>query len=105
MDGHDVRRVAFCAAWVIFGALYLTAWNFQFPTEIEKIMWRVASLVLTGGSLVAIVVVCFTSHLRAAGGVVQEESNGGSEDSPVLCISFRYRISGAPHGVAAFQPS
>jgi hypothetical protein len=34
-------------ASVIFGAVHCVAWNFQFATEIEKTLWRVASLVST----------------------------------------------------------
>ncbi|KAF8834548.1 hypothetical protein BDN67DRAFT_975948 [Paxillus ammoniavirescens] len=32
--------------WAIFGGLHLIAWDFQFPSQVEKIMWRVASLAL-----------------------------------------------------------
>jgi hypothetical protein len=34
-------------ASLVFGCLHLTAWNFAFPTRIEKILWRVASLFCT----------------------------------------------------------
>jgi hypothetical protein len=34
-------------ASVMFGAVHCVAWNFQFATEIEKTLWRVASLVST----------------------------------------------------------
>ncbi|KIJ10404.1 hypothetical protein PAXINDRAFT_86139, partial [Paxillus involutus ATCC 200175] len=37
---------AFFIVWVIFGGLHLIAWNFQFPTQAERIIWRVASLTL-----------------------------------------------------------
>ena len=42
---------ALLATWFIFGGLHLTAWNFPFVTEAEKITWRLASLVLTGAPL------------------------------------------------------
>jgi hypothetical protein len=29
---------------VIFGGIHLAAWNFDFPTGIEQLLWRVASL-------------------------------------------------------------
>lgn len=29
---------------VIFGAMHVVGWNFEFPTEVEKILWRVASI-------------------------------------------------------------
>ncbi|KIJ10182.1 hypothetical protein PAXINDRAFT_102074 [Paxillus involutus ATCC 200175] len=32
--------------WVIFGGLHLLAWDFQFPSQAEKIIWRVASFAL-----------------------------------------------------------
>ena len=31
-----------------FGALHLLAWNFQFPSHIEQLLWRIASLTITG---------------------------------------------------------
>ncbi|KIJ14010.1 hypothetical protein PAXINDRAFT_100365 [Paxillus involutus ATCC 200175] len=34
--------------WMIFGALHTIAWDFQFPSQTEKTMWRVASLTLIG---------------------------------------------------------
>ncbi|KIJ14017.1 hypothetical protein PAXINDRAFT_100368 [Paxillus involutus ATCC 200175] len=34
--------------WIIFGSLHLIAWDFQFPSQVEKIMWRAASLTLIG---------------------------------------------------------
>ncbi|KAF8449414.1 hypothetical protein L210DRAFT_2663264 [Boletus edulis BED1] len=35
----------------MLGGLHLIAWNFDFPTETEKILWRVASLALAGSPL------------------------------------------------------
>ncbi|KAI0385036.1 hypothetical protein F5Y04DRAFT_246708 [Hypomontagnella monticulosa] len=39
--------------WLIFfmiivGALHLVAWNFSFPSDVERYMWRTASLLSTG---------------------------------------------------------
>ena len=34
-------------ASLVFGAVHCAAWNFQFPTETEKTLWRIASLVST----------------------------------------------------------
>ena len=34
---------------VLYGSVHLTAWNFEFPTYIEKIMWRVACTDIAGG--------------------------------------------------------
>ena len=35
-------------AGAIFGSIHCTAWNFAFPSHVEKIMWRTASLTLVG---------------------------------------------------------
>jgi hypothetical protein len=37
---------ALLIVWIILGALHLIAWDFQFPSQVEKIIWRVASLTL-----------------------------------------------------------
>ena len=31
-----------------FGALHLIAWNFEFPSHLEQLLWRIASLTITG---------------------------------------------------------
>ena len=51
----NVSSVALLATWFIFGGLHLTAWNFPFVTEAEKITWRLASLVLTGAPLAMLI--------------------------------------------------
>ncbi|KAF8838780.1 hypothetical protein BDN67DRAFT_831702 [Paxillus ammoniavirescens] len=45
-DGMEPCMVVMLIVWVIFGGLHLIAWNFQFPSQAEKIIWRVASLTL-----------------------------------------------------------
>ena len=35
-------------AGAVFGFIHCTAWNFAFPSHVEKIMWRTASLTLVG---------------------------------------------------------
>ncbi|KIJ12210.1 hypothetical protein PAXINDRAFT_101330 [Paxillus involutus ATCC 200175] len=58
---HDDDGLYFALAllivWIVFGALHLIAWDFQFPSHAEKIMWRVASLVL-----IAAPCVCFLAQ-------------------------------------------
>ncbi|KIJ07828.1 hypothetical protein PAXINDRAFT_102789 [Paxillus involutus ATCC 200175] len=43
---HTYSVLALSLSWVIFGALHLVAWDFQFPNQLEKMMWRFASLTL-----------------------------------------------------------
>lgn len=39
---------------IIFGAIHLIAWNFDFPTSVDRWLWRVSSLVMTGVPTLAI---------------------------------------------------
>jgi hypothetical protein len=32
---------------IIFGAIHVATWNFDFPTPIERILWRMASVLST----------------------------------------------------------
>ena len=45
----DFRFGLLGGTWLLLGGLHLIAWSFHFPTEAEKILWRVASLVLVAG--------------------------------------------------------
>ncbi|KAF8641293.1 hypothetical protein AX16_010072 [Volvariella volvacea WC 439] len=49
MDNEDQELALFCssAIGIVFGAIHLTGWNFQFSTTTELWLWRAASLVLT----------------------------------------------------------
>jgi hypothetical protein len=40
---------------IIYGSVHLAAWNFEFPTYTEKIMWKVACTLIAGGILVAVI--------------------------------------------------
>jgi len=46
MDPLDIQIRSLYLTWIILGGLHLIAWNWTFPTETERIIWRVASLVL-----------------------------------------------------------
>ena len=55
MDDHWIgeRRndkypnwIAAISTGLVFGGIHCAAWNFQFPTEVEKWLWRASSLVL-----------------------------------------------------------
>ena len=51
VDSH-ITILSLSATWLLLGGLHLIAWGFHFPTETEKILWRVASLFLAGGPIV-----------------------------------------------------
>jgi len=63
----DVPSVALLVTCFIFGGLHLTAWNFPFVTEAERMTWRVASLVLTGSPLAILVAMGLTFTLQRVG--------------------------------------
>lgn len=47
--GRSVEYLHFGVAigGVIFGAIHTAAWNFDFPTPIERTLWRIASVLST----------------------------------------------------------
>jgi hypothetical protein len=42
---------------IVFGCIHLIAWNFEFPSHVEKILWRTAALVSIGLPPVTLLVV------------------------------------------------
>lgn len=42
-------------ATILFGSLHCLAWNLNFPTRVERLLWRVAAVISAGGPLIAIV--------------------------------------------------
>ena len=54
IDEGEIWIFSLSATWLLLGGLHLIAWNFHFPTETEKILWRVASLVSAGGPIVCL---------------------------------------------------
>ncbi|KIJ06990.1 hypothetical protein PAXINDRAFT_121317, partial [Paxillus involutus ATCC 200175] len=48
IKGEQSSIALLLIVWIIFGGLHLIAWDFQFPSQVEKIMWRAASLTLIG---------------------------------------------------------
>jgi hypothetical protein len=48
------------ATWIGYAGVHMSAWSFPFPTQVEKILWRVACLTMTG----TLVVFWITSNRR-----------------------------------------
>ncbi|KAJ6194162.1 hypothetical protein J3E72DRAFT_404602, partial [Bipolaris maydis] len=44
----DADSIGFITGAVILGLCHCIAWNFQFPTPIERLLWRIASVGITG---------------------------------------------------------
>ncbi|KAJ9656387.1 hypothetical protein H2198_004965 [Neophaeococcomyces mojaviensis] len=45
---HGAQEYFLCFATLVYTGLHLTAWNFPFPSHIERILWRTSSLLLFG---------------------------------------------------------
>jgi hypothetical protein len=46
LESHDesISLFAFCVCCAIFGAIHCAAWNFIFPSDVERTLWRVSSV-------------------------------------------------------------
>ncbi|KAK1770212.1 hypothetical protein QBC33DRAFT_530425 [Phialemonium atrogriseum] len=48
MTPYSVQEYCLCFATLVFGGIHVAGWNFSFPSETEKLLWRGASLLLFG---------------------------------------------------------
>ncbi|KAL1881270.1 hypothetical protein Daus18300_001122 [Diaporthe australafricana] len=48
MNPYKYQEYCLCFATLLFTAIHVAGWNFSFPTTLEKVLWRVSSLVLFG---------------------------------------------------------
>jgi hypothetical protein len=73
MDKDPLFWLMLIALPMVYGSVHLTAWNFDFPSRVEQIMWRVACIIIAGGipgSLVALIIIVV---LCAVGDGISEE--------------------------------
>jgi hypothetical protein len=49
LDDDPMTWVMVLALPLVYGSVHLAAWNFEFPTHVEKIMWKVACVLVAGG--------------------------------------------------------
>jgi hypothetical protein len=45
---YGVQEYLLCFATLLFTAIHVAGWNFDFPTNIERLLWRISSLLLFG---------------------------------------------------------
>lgn len=55
-DDPDALFVGLFFGCLIFGGIHLAAWTFHFPTRVELILWRVASIWCTAVALVTLII-------------------------------------------------
>jgi hypothetical protein len=48
MNPYGAQEYCVCLATLLFAGIHVAGWNFSFPTRVEQILWRSASLVLFG---------------------------------------------------------
>ena len=55
VSGYDYdnmwSQLTSAAVGIIFGSIHCTAWQFQFPSYIEQLLWRISAISVTGGPL------------------------------------------------------
>jgi hypothetical protein len=62
-------------AVMVFGAIHLAAWNFSFPSKVERIMWRMSSTAITLLPLFSLLNSSMSSKLHAAKREVRHFNN------------------------------
>lgn len=45
---YGAQEYLLCFATLLFTAIHVAGWNFDFPTSIERLLWRISSLLLFG---------------------------------------------------------
>jgi hypothetical protein len=48
MDPYGAQEYLLCFATLLFTAIHVAGWNFDFPTATERLLWRISSLLLFG---------------------------------------------------------
>jgi hypothetical protein len=56
VHGFGFRRetLGFMTVCALYGGLHMTAWSYHFPTEAEKMMWRIACILTVIGTVGAV---------------------------------------------------
>jgi hypothetical protein len=48
MDPYGTQEYFLCFATLVFTGIHVAGWNLSFPSQTERILWRIASLILFG---------------------------------------------------------
>lgn len=77
---HGILRNSACIFSLLYGASHLSAWGFQFPTDVEMWLWRASGIVMAVTPVLAAVLFLFRppeSRLRRLKETVREVAEGG----------------------------
>lgn len=51
----------------LFGAIHAIAWNFEFPTEAEKLLWKIATSISAASPVVGLLTIPFAQSTKSSG--------------------------------------
>lgn len=63
-DTEDPFRHSVTAILVVFGGLHLLAWNYEFPTHVERILWRASAIVTLATMPLLFITRLINNHLK-----------------------------------------
>jgi hypothetical protein len=58
------------AVGIVFGSIHCTAWQFQFPSYIEQLLWRISAISVTGGPILIGLFRTLANKTSVLGGIV-----------------------------------
>ena len=77
-----------CALPVAYGGIHLSAWNFEFPSAVERLLWKIAAICTMAGIPVSFLV-CFALALMGIVAVIVEPKES-SKSRPIDSIDFTW---------------
>lgn len=63
IDPEDILSAYAVVGALVFGGIHILAWNFTFPTPMERLLWRIGSCITAGLPSVAYLILLFLSSL------------------------------------------
>lgn len=69
MGNNDVHPVVYLLALSsgLFGAIHAIAWHFEFPTEVERLLWQMATCISAASPVVGLIAVPISQFTKANG--------------------------------------
>jgi len=82
VEESGILAVGAIVGGVVFGGIHCLAWNFDFPTAVERTLWRVCSAVTTGLPLLVVFPTTHWIRLQNSG------TTGSGITGPLILIGF-----------------